>query len=70
MKYELLAGALSAEMLAGAWGARAGELLEQAAERRGAQVHRVGELATLAPTDFVQAAGAAGCSVNPKTAAG
>jgi asparagine synthase (glutamine-hydrolysing) len=36
-------------MLVGAWGARAGELLERAAERREAQIHRVGEIAMLEP---------------------
>src|ERR1035438_1661318 len=36
-------------MLVGAWGARAGELLERAAERRGASIHRVGGLVTLTP---------------------
>lgn len=34
-------------MLAGSWGARAGELLERTAERWGAQIHRVGELGML-----------------------
>ncbi len=37
-------------MLAGAWGARAGDLLEQAG---GPRVHRVGELAMLSPPDVV-----------------
>lgn len=41
-------------MLAGAWGARAGELLARASERRGAQVHRVGELAMLSPPHAVE----------------
>jgi asparagine synthase (glutamine-hydrolysing) len=41
-------------MLAGAWGVRAGELLEQAAERHQARIHRVGELAMLAAPDIVQ----------------
>jgi asparagine synthase (glutamine-hydrolysing) len=36
-------------VLAGAWGARAGELLARASERRGARVHRVGGLAMLSP---------------------
>jgi len=40
-------------MFAGAWGARAGELLERAAERRGGEVHRVGSLAMLAPPHLV-----------------
>jgi asparagine synthase (glutamine-hydrolysing) len=41
-------------MLTGAWGARAGELLEQADERHQARVHRIGELAMLAAPDTVQ----------------
>jgi asparagine synthase (glutamine-hydrolysing) len=40
-------------VLAGAWGAQAGELLERAAERRGAQVHRDGALAMLGAPDLV-----------------
>jgi asparagine synthase (glutamine-hydrolysing) len=40
-------------MLAGAWGARAGELLERAAEHRGAEVHRIGGLTMLDPPDVV-----------------
>lgn len=41
-------------MLAGAWGADAGELLERAAQRRGAQVYCTGRLSMLAPPDLVQ----------------
>jgi asparagine synthase (glutamine-hydrolysing) len=41
-------------MLAGAWGTRAGELLQRAAEQQGAPVHRVGSLATLAPPQLEQ----------------
>ncbi|HTD07909.1 MAG TPA: asparagine synthase-related protein [Solirubrobacteraceae bacterium] len=41
-------------MLAGAWGARAGELLERAAERHQARIHCVGELAMLAAPDTMQ----------------
>lgn len=37
----------------GAWGARAGDLLQRGAERRGGAVHRVGELAMLHPPDAV-----------------
>ena len=37
----------------GAWGARAGDLLERGAERRGDGVHRVGDLAMLHPPDLV-----------------
>jgi asparagine synthase (glutamine-hydrolysing) len=40
-------------MLVGAWGARAGELLERAAERRGASIHREGRLAMLDPPHAV-----------------
>ncbi len=41
-------------MLAGAWGAQAGELLERASERRGAQIHRGGRLTMLSPPQLVQ----------------
>jgi len=41
-------------VLAGAWGARAGELLARASERRGERVHRVGELAMLSPPHAVE----------------
>jgi asparagine synthase (glutamine-hydrolysing) len=41
-------------MLAGAWGARAGELLERVAERRGAEIHRAGRLAMLSPPDLIE----------------
>ncbi len=40
-------------MLAGAWGARAGELLERAGERRGVPVHRVDELTMTVPPQHV-----------------
>src|ERR1700722_4674208 len=40
-------------MLTGAWGARAGELLEQAAERGGKRVHRAGALAMVHPPELV-----------------
>jgi asparagine synthetase B (glutamine-hydrolysing) len=40
-------------MLAGAWGARTGELLERAAERRGTKVHRAGRLTMLNPPHLV-----------------
>jgi asparagine synthase (glutamine-hydrolysing) len=39
---------------AGTWGAQAGELLERAAARRGAQVHRAGGLTMLSPPQRVQ----------------
>ena len=41
-------------MPAGAWGARAGELLERVAERHGASVHRVGELTMRSHPDAVR----------------
>jgi asparagine synthase (glutamine-hydrolysing) len=41
-------------VLVGAWGAQAGVLLERAAERRGAQVHRASELTMLSPPDLVE----------------
>jgi asparagine synthase (glutamine-hydrolysing) len=41
-------------LLAGAWGARAGELLERASERRGASVYRTGELAMFSPPQFIE----------------
>ena len=64
------AGALSDDVLAGAWGARAGELLEGIAEREGARIHRDGGLTMLsAPPASWMAAGAAGCSASRKTAA-
>jgi asparagine synthase (glutamine-hydrolysing) len=40
-------------VLAGAWGARAGELLERAGERRGVPIHRVDELAMSRPPQLV-----------------
>jgi asparagine synthetase B (glutamine-hydrolysing) len=40
-------------VLAGAWGARAGELLERVAERRGTEVHRFGRLMMPSPPDLV-----------------
>ncbi len=41
-------------MLAGAWGTRAGELLERAAERRGESIHRAGDLTMLSPPQLVR----------------
>jgi asparagine synthase (glutamine-hydrolysing) len=41
-------------VIAGAWGARAGELLTRMAERRGASVHRAGRLTMLNPPDLVE----------------
>lgn len=41
-------------MLAGAWGTRAGELLERAGKRRGASIHRVGGLVMLSPPHVVE----------------
>jgi asparagine synthase (glutamine-hydrolysing) len=41
-------------MFAGAWGVPGGELLGRAAERDGAQLHRVGELAMLTPPDLAE----------------
>ena len=41
-------------MLVGAWGAQAGVLLERAAGRRGAQVHRVSELTMVSPPDLIE----------------
>jgi asparagine synthase (glutamine-hydrolysing) len=40
-------------VLTGAWGARAGELLERAAERRGEEVHRSGRLTMPSPHNLV-----------------
>jgi asparagine synthase (glutamine-hydrolysing) len=40
-------------VLAGAWGARAGELLERESEHRGASVHRIDALAMLEPAHLV-----------------
>jgi asparagine synthase (glutamine-hydrolysing) len=44
----------AAAMGPGAWGTRAGELLENAAERRGASIHRMGELAMLDPPHVIE----------------
>jgi len=41
-------------VVAGAWGARAGELRTRMAERRGASVHRAGRLTMLNPPDLVE----------------
>jgi asparagine synthase (glutamine-hydrolysing) len=40
-------------MLAGAWGARAGELLERAVDHRDGEVHKVGELTMLSAPDLL-----------------
>jgi asparagine synthase (glutamine-hydrolysing) len=44
---------LATKVLVGAWGQHASVLLERAAERRGAQVHRLGKLTMLSPPDLV-----------------